>query len=590
MLLLLIVAALVFFALEWVPADVVGLGLVLALVLNGSLSPKQAFAGFGSETVIMILGLLILTAALLNAGVVDLVGRAILRRTGKSVNAILFMVMLAVATFSAFISNTAAAAFFVPVVMGVATKAGVSPSRLLMPMAFAAILPSSVTLISTSTNLVINGLMTNAGLEPMSMFEMAPLGIPIATTGLLYMFFIGRRWIPDRAKGEELIERFGVRSYLSEVVLLPSSPLVGKSLVQSSLGHDLDLSVLRIVRDKNQYHLPHSDMVLQAGDVLLVEGPHEELLKVKSTAGIEIKEDLKLSDPNLRGEDTALVEALVVPGSPLVGRTLKTMQFRERYRLQVLGLNRHGKNLLRSLSRIALRVGDVMLLQGRKANVTNLENERAFSVLGTVEDRQPDRARALRTAAVFCGSLALGALEILPLSVAVLLGAFLIFATKCVSPSDAYREVEWRAVILVGCMLALGEAMSSTGTAAYLAGLVVSLTQDLPPVWVLGGFYVLTVLLTQPMSNQAAAVVLLPIALQAAEQLQLNPRPFAITIAVAASCSFLTPLEPACLMVYGPGRYRFTDFMRVGAPLTVLLLILTMLLLPRVWPLALTGN
>ena len=581
----LITIAVVFFSFEWVPADVVALGLLLALMLTGLLPPQKAFAGFGSETVIMILGLLIMTAALLKAGVVDIVGRLILRRVGKGVNLLLLALMVSVATLSAFISNTAAAAFFVPVAIGIAAKAGISPSRLLMPVAFAAILTSSVSLISTSTNMVVSGLMTNAGLAPMGMFELAPVGIPIAIVGLAYMFFVGRWWIPNRAVSEGLIEGFGIRSYLTEVLVLPKSALAGKALAETGLGADLDLNVLRIVRNKDQYLLPRANMTVQAGDVLLVEGPREEILKVKDTAGIEIKPDIKLSDPNLRSEDTALVEALVVPKSPLIGRTLRGLRFRERHGLQVLGLNRHGKNLLSKLSRISLRVGDVLLIQGRKSNIPALNDEGMFSILGEIEEKRPNRLRAVRTGIIFCGALALATFNVVSLPVAMLLGAFGTFAARCVTPSDAYREVEWRVVILIASMLALGEAMTATGTAKYLAELVANGTAGLHPLWLLGGVFLLTVALTQPMSNQAAAAVILPIAVQTAQQLNLNPRTFAMMIAVAASCSYLTPLEPACLMVYGPGRYRFSDFLRVGTPLVILLFALALWLVPRFWPL-----
>lgn len=585
-LLTLIGVALIFFSFEWIPPDVVGLGLLLTLILSGLLPYKQAFAGFGSDTVIMILSLLIMTAAMLKAGVVDLVGRGILRYVGKRTSLLLPGIMGIVALLSAFISNTAAAAFFIPVAMGIAAKLGVSPSRYLMPVAFASILSSSVSLISTSTNLVISGLMTNAGLAPMGMFELAPVGIPILLTGLAYILFIGRRWIPERAQTGSLIEGFGIRSYLTEVLVLPSSPLIGKTLEQSGLGRDLDLTVLSIVRQKRKYQ-PSGEMFIEAGDVLLVEGARAEVLKVKDTAGIEIRADIKLSDPTLRTEDSVLVEAIVVPNSRLIGRTLRGVLFRERYGLQVLGLNRHGQNVLNKLSRITLRAGDVLLIQGNKVKVSALEEERAFSILGAIEEKRPDRARALRTGIIFVASLTLATLNVLPLAVATLLGAFAVFATKCITPSDAYREVEWRAIILIACMLGLGEAMSSTGTAKYLATLLTNSFNGLDPLWLLAGFFLLTVALTQPMSNQAAAAVILPIAVATAIQLDLNPRTFAMMIAVAASCSYLTPLEPACLMVYGPGRYKFSDFFRVGGPLVILLFLLAMWLVPRQWPLQL---
>lgn len=584
LLLVLLGVALVCFIGDWLSADIVALGLLLALILTGLLSPERGFAGFGSDTVLLTLGLLILTSALIKTGAVQLVGQSLHRRMKGSRQVLLFAILVMVGGTSAFVSNTATAAFFVPVVVGLAAKAGLPASQLLMPVAFASILSSSVTLISTSTNLVVSGLMVSSGLAPLTMFELTPVGLPILGVGLLYMLFIGRRLIPDRGEPGEFVERYGMRSYLSEVLILPNSKLAGQSLAESGLGSELDLTVIRIVRGKSQSLPPRGDLKLQAGDVLLIEGAREELLKVKDTAGIEIKADVTLSDPNLRSEDTALVEALVVPGSPLLSQTLRSSRFRDRYGLQALGLNRHGRNLLSKLSRIPLRVGDVLLIQGHPSHFARLEAEQALSILGPVPEVRPDRTKAIQACVIFVMALALATLGFFSLPVAVLLGAFVVLATKCVSAESAYREVEWRAIILIACMLGLGAAMETTGTAKYFAGLLVQAVASWNPVWLLAGFFWLTTLLTQPMSNQAAAAVVLPIAVQTATQLNLNPRPFAIIIALAASCSFLTPLEPACLLVYGPGRYRFTDFARVGAPLVVILFLIALWLVPRFWP------
>ena len=406
-LLALFVIALIGFSVDWVSADVVGLGLVLALVLTGVLSPAKAFAGFGNDTVIMIMGLLIMTVSLARAGVVDMVGRVIVRFAGKNPLGLLFVIMVTVALLSAFISNTAATALFVPIVIGVAARAKMSPSKLLLPLAFSSILSSSVTLISTSTNLVVSGLMVTAGLPPIGMFELAPVGVPIAIVGLLYMFFVGRRLIPDRGDPAELIERFGIGPFLTEMVLLPNSPLVGKTLEEAELGNGLDLTVLRVVRNNSQYLLPSDIVTLNAGDVLLVEGAREEVLKIKDVSGIEIKGDVKFSDPNLQVADTVLVEAIVLPRSPLIGRTLKKVKFRESYGLQVLAMNRHGKNVLRKISQVALRMGDVLLLQGHKAAVTALQDDQAFRILGAVEESRFDRRKALIAVSIFVGALLL---------------------------------------------------------------------------------------------------------------------------------------------------------------------------------------
>jgi di/tricarboxylate transporter len=253
--------------------------------------------------------------------------------------------------------------------------------------------------------------------------------------------------------------------------------------------------------------------------------------------------------------------------------------------LQVLGLNRHGENIRRKLSQTPLRMGDVLLLQGSPQNLGAVHDQHTVKILTSVEEERPNKQRALRAVLIFVGVLALATLKVFSFPIAVMMGSVLVFVTRCITPEEAYREVEWKAVILIGSMLALGVAMEETGTAKYLAGLITEHTKEIGVFWLLTGFFALTVALTQPMSNQAAAVVILPIAIQTAIQMGLNPRTFCMMVAVAASCSYLTPLEPSCLMVYGPGRYRFLDFVKVGSLLTLIIYGLAIVLVPRVWPL-----
>ncbi len=586
----LILAAVVLFSTDWLPPDVVALCLMLTLIFTGLLPAREAFAGFGSDTVIMILGLLLLTSALWRTGVVDWAGARILRFTGTSHSRLLVVIMLACGSLSAFMSNTAATAFFLPVVLGLAKRARISPSKLLLPLAFASILSSSITLISTSTNIVVSGLLTRHHLAPIGLFELTPVGLPIAAVGLIYTFIVARKWLPDRSDGLPPGE-FGIRPYLSEILILPTSPLVGKSLAESGLGKDLDLTVLRVIRKSTNYQIPHAELRLEADDILLVEGRSEEILKIKDATGIEIKSDVKLSDPNLRIEEAGLVEVILLARSPLIGKTLKGIRFRERYGLQVLGVNRHGTTLFEKISVIPLRIGDSLLIQGNRAKIAEVEEENIFRVISTLSDKRPLRKRAPLAIAFFAGALALAAFKIVPLPVAVMTGAALAFLARCITPEEAYREVEWKAIILIGCMLSLGVAMEETGAAKYFAQLIVNWCGYLSPGWLLTGFFVLTVLLTQPMSNQAAAIIIVPIAIQTALQMNLNPRTFAMMITVAASCSFMTPLEPSCLMVYGPGRYRFSDFLKFGTLLTLIIYGIAIILVPRVWPiLAMPGK
>jgi di/tricarboxylate transporter len=584
LLLVILGIALVFFSVERIPADVVALGVLLSLILTGLLPADMAFAGFGSDTVLMILGLFILTAALVRTGVVEICGRFILRYTGEDPNRLLLVVMVAAAAMSAFMSNTASTAFFIPLIFGLAQRARISASKLLMPLAFASILSSSVTLVSTSTNIVVSGMMTQQQMSPIGMFELTPVGIPIAVIGGIYMYFMGRRLVPERTPPGNIAEKFGVYAYLTEIMILPGSSLIGKTLAESGLGRDLDLTVLKVVRGKHRSLAPRANTRLEEGDVLLVEGWRDEILKVKSISGIDMKADVKLSDPELQSEDVRLVEAILLPGSPLIGRTLKGFRFRERYGLQVLAVNRHGETLSRKISQIPLRMGDVLLVQGHHANITALEEGNTFRILGSVADKRPNLRRAPLAVVIFVGALAAATFGLASLPVAVLVGVLVAFLTRCITPEEAYREVEWKAIILIGSMLALGSAMHVTGAAEFFAAQIVALAGNANPLWLLTAFFVLTMLLTQPMSNQAAAIVIVPVAIQTALRLDLNPRTFAMMIAVAASCSYLTPLEPSCLMVYGPGRYRFMDFLKVGSLLTVLIYLIAILLVPLVWP------
>lgn len=585
LLLVIIAIALVLFSLERIPADVIAIGILLTLIISGLLPVELAFRGYGSDVVVMIFGLLILTAALSRTGVVDLVGREIVRRTGDNSNRLLLIVLGSAATMSALISNTAATAFFIPVVFGMAARTRTSPSKLLMPLAFATILSSSVTLVATSTNIVVSGLMVQAGLEPMGMFELAPIGIPVALAGILYMYYFGRKLVPERVPVSDPLTEITTQVYLTEVKIMPGSSLIRKTLAESGLGAELDLTIVRIVRGPDDFLMPEADLQLQENDLLLVEGRREEILKIRSVVGIDLKGDITLNDPRLQTEDIRLAEVLLMSQSPLIGRTLRGFQLRDKYGLSVLAINRHGETIFNRISQVILQLGDILLIQGHRKNISALQANNTFRVISQVIDFPQKLRRAPIAIAAFVGAILLATFGILPLPVAVILGVLVVFATRTITPTEAYRDVEWKAIILIGAMLGLGWAMEDTGAAAYLAGIIVNAANHTQPTWILAGFFILTMLLTQPMSNQAAAVVVVPIALNAAMQLGLNPRTFAIMIAVAASCSYLTPLEPACLMVYGPGDYRFADFLKVGGILTVIIFLLAIWLVPMIWPL-----
>lgn len=301
--------------------------------------------------------------------------------------------------------------------------------------------------------------------------------------------------------------------------------------------------------------------------------------------GIDIRADVELSDPNRQPEEIGLSEVILTPGSPLIGRTLKGLRFRDAYELQVLAINRHGQTLRHRMSHIRLATGDVMIVQGDYAQIATLGSRGVFRILSTIEEQHPNQERAPMAIGIFVGSLAIATLGLVSLPVATLLGALLVFVTRCITPEEAYSRINWRVLILIASMLGLGEAMEATGTAQYIAGLVSQYAGQASPIVLLSGFFLLTVLLTQPMGDQAATVVVLPVAIRTALQLGLNPRSFAMMIALTAGCSLLTPLEPACLLVYGPGHYRFLDYVKVGIIPAVLVYIISILMVPLLWPL-----
>lgn len=577
-LLILFVAALVLFATEWLPVDVTALLLLSALLGFGLLGPKDAFAGFGSDTVLTLASLFVLTRVLLRAGVIEWIGTTLARRA-RNATAMLRGMLSAVAGVSAFTSNTATTAVFLPVIVGVSRKAGLPPSRVLMPLAFSSILGGTVTLIGTSTNLVVSGALPATGQKPLGFFELAWVGLPTALIGLLYLFFIAPRLLP--ARDVQLEE--SLRDYLADLTVAPGSPLVGQTLLESNLGRDHGLTVVAVRRGESTTYSPKADFRILEGDTLAVEGPTDRILAGTTTLGVFSRSEQKLeaTEGQARSGDLRLVEVVVMPGSHLIGRTLREAQFRERYGCSVLALHRRNRTIER-LGRLRVQVGDVLLVQGSTSRIEALGEH--LAVLGDLTESRRDLRKAPLALAFFLGAIVLGALGVLPLSVAAVIAVALSLAVRLITPEEAYSSIEWPVIILVACMLAFGTAFEDTGAAKVLTGGISQLLAPLGPLGLLGALFVVTVGLTQPMSNQAAALVMLPLAIGTAKTLGYDPRPFIIGITIAASNSFITPLEPSCMLVYGPGRYSFMDFVKVGSGLTLVTFIVSMLIIPVIWP------
>lgn len=587
-----VVVALVLFSVETIPVEVSSLSVVCLLAITRVLTPAQAFEGFSNDTVIFIFTLLAMTQGLASTGVVQLVGQrlAFFARYGHQV--FVLAMMGAVAVFSSIISNTVTTAAFLPVAIGAAHRAKVPKSKVLLPLAYASMLGGMVFLYGTSTNLVASAAMEKLGMKGIGVTELAPVGLPVAVLGILVVVLLGPLLLPARV-GEAGMSDWSVRDFLTEAVLPPDSRYLGKELADITEG--LGLRVIGLIRD-GQPMPAVPKHVLVGNERIIIEGKREDILRVKDLQGIEIRPDVRLSNEELASKDAVLLEASVPPGSPLVGRSLKEVLFVERFGLVALALHRKPaiQRLTKlqmlgrifgeqSLSAMPLSVGDVLLLRGPRSRVAELMDGATLLVLTDVEYQPPRYRKALVAVSIFLGALASGTLGLMPMSVAGLVGMLAMIVTGCVDARIAFR-VDWRVVLLIGSMMALGVAMEVSGAGKYLGNLVAQLGSYGGPRTVLLSLMVLTILLSAPMSNQAAALVVLPVAVSAAVQLGVDTRPFAIGVTLAASCSFITPLEPSCVLVYGPGHYRFTDFFRLGTPLTAVMVAFLVFTVPVLWP------
>lgn len=593
----LLLLALVLFGTEKLPVDVVGIILVIGLVMTNVLTVNEGLAGFGDNVIITIGGLFVLTGGLIKTGLVDLIGRRLYKIAGNNEFVLTALIMFVAAASASVLKNTTTTAMFLPVVIGLSERAKIPPSKLLMPLAFGAILGGSCTLIGTSTNLAVSGAMTRYGMEPYSMFELTPVGFLTFAVGMLYMLFIGRKMLPARGGEDSFTEQYHIREYISELLVLPGSHLIGKTLAEANLNMELDLNVLGIVRGKETKIAPNARERIALNDLLIVEGRLANILNIKTEAGLEIKADFKLNDEVLQGGKIELFEVMVMRDSRLAGQTLKSIRFRQSYNLTVLAINRHGETIIEKLSEARLRFGDVLLVQGTREEIEPLVVEGEMLLLEDVSKgamRTEKRKWALAAFGLFLTLslskfylpyLTFGYLTEVPLAIAVLLSVLLLLATNTVRHTEIYSLIDFRLLVLIACMMSFGVAMEKTGTDKYLAALIVQYFEQYGAVAVLAGFFILTVVLTQPMSNQAAALVVLPVAIKTAIALNLNPRSFAVAITYAASFSFITPLEPACVLVYTPGRYKFMDFVKIGTILTIVVFIVAIFLVPVFWDL-----
>ena len=594
--LVILAIAIILFITEWLRVDVVALLVLLSLIVTGLITPEEAFSGFSSPAVLTVWAVFIVSGGLFHTGVANLLGDRLLKIAGTRPKRLVGLLMGTVGIMSGVMNNVGATAVLMPAVVSISRRARVSASKLLMPLAFGSLLGGMTTLIGTPPNILVSDVLYRAGYEPFSLLDFAPVGLVALVLGVIYMALLGLRSLPEQTAVErlasaggrhvDLVDSYRLGERLFRARIPAGSRLVGQKLAESSLRQDFELTVIGLERQGKVSLVLEKDTVLQRGDVLLVEGMVDNLVWAEATGWLDVQPEVGVEDRDLQSEVVGIAEVLLAPRSGLVGKTLAEIQFREKFSLTVLAILRDGRPRRTGLVELPLRFGDTLLVQGPRQKIRILQREPDFVVMGDIEVAPVVRARK---APLAIGLLVLMLVPVvagwLPIAASALLAGILMVITGCLTMDEAYQSIEWKAVFLVAGTLPLGIAMEKTGTAQYLAGFLVDTLGGLNPLALLAGFYIMTNLLTQFMSNAASTMLIAPIAIGAAQQIGSEPYALLMTVAVAASAGFLTPVaHQSNVLVMGPGGYRFGDYFKSGLPLDLMTFVVTLLIVPLIWP------
>lgn len=584
--LLVVGLALVAFVAEWLPTDITALIVAIVLILLGLVTPEEGISGFSNSATITVMAMFILSAGIARTGIIQVARNFLMTWGGKDPSRQILVMGAIVGPITAFINNTAVVAVFLPIVEDWCKKQRISPSKLLIPLSYATVLGGMITVIGTSTNVLASGISKQLGYGEFGLFQFTKLGIITFVVGLLYLSLVAPRLLPNRRppSSQSLSEDYGLDDYVTELVITPDSSLIGETLRASGLQRKYDIDVLELFRQGAHFPQPLADKVLIAGDILLVRGTREDLIQIRHQRGLDLLSDQHLQsevlEDDLNSGEEQIAEVMILSNSRLAGSTLKELRFRQRYNATVLAIRR-GEELLRErLGRVPLRFGDLLLVQGPKESILGLQTTRELLVMTQrdAETLRPDKA--WMALAIILGVIAVSALDWLPILVASLVGVVLMILTGCLRPGEIYGAVRWDIIFLLAGLIPLGIAMDKSGTTEWLANNLVALGGHLSGFWILLFFYLVTSFLTEILSNNAAVVLMIPVAVEVANKLDLNPLAFMFAVTFAASNSYITPIGyQTNTMVYGPGGYKFLDFTRVGLPLNVILTILTPLLI-----------
>lgn len=586
--LVLLSAALVLFVLEWLPIEVTALAVLSVLVVTGKLTPAEAVEGFSNKAVIAIAGLLVLSQALTKTGIIAVLAERLENWAQKKRWLGVAGLLAGVAVLSGFLNNTAIVAMFIPLVIDLCRRLQMSPSRVLLPLSYASIFGGTLTLIGTSTNLLVSSIAQSRGIEPIGMFELSPLGIVFLILGLTYVLVAAPRLLPERVPPGDLADSYGLGGYLTEVSIDDESELIGKTCRSVEVGSRYGINVLAILRDGARIEENPGMLVLRARDVLIVQGQFDGVVKMRKELGVSLLSDVKLSDKELTTGAMITAEVLVAPNSSLAGRTLAESDFRRRFGGFVMALRRHADTIREKVAHTVLHTWDALLTYIPRDRLEELRRSNDVIVLSELPLRLYRQRGWWLVLFVLPTVIALSAFGVLDITGGALVGVTLLLAARAITPREAYGAVNWSVVVLIAAFVPVGKAVIDSGAADLLASGLLDLAAVLPltpAVAALALLYLTTSLLTQMVSNAAAAIIVAPIAIRIGESLGADPRPFLVAVCFAASAEFMTPMGyQTNLMVYAPGRYRFVDYVRFGAPLNLLFWLTASALIWRIWP------
>ena len=566
--------------------DLVAVMALLVVTITGVVPGDQAFAGFGHPAVITVAAVLIVSRGLLNSGVVDLITK-LLARVGNRPTLQVGALSALVVALSAFMNNIGALALLMPVAIRMARRSGRSPSFLLMPLAFSSLLGGLITLIGTPPNIIVATIRAENGAEPFRMFDFTPVGLGVAVAGVVFIALVGWRMTPQRKGAASRAELFEIADYITEVTIPEDSKLVGRTLRALMTLTDAEVVVVELIRDERRRYAPSGFEVLRAGDMLIVEADSEDLQVLVDTVGLKLSASRKLGEDALRSSDEiGLTEAVVAPDSQIVGKTARSLNLRRRYSVNLLGVARLGSRLRGRLRDIRFRVGDVLLLQGPVEILP--ETLASFGCLPLVErglslGREP---RVLLSVGIFAVAMLSAAFGLLPVQVALVAAVVVMLLAKLITLSQVYASVDWPIIVLLGAMIPVGQALETSGGAGLIADGVLVASAQMPPFMALVIVLIGTMFLSDLVNNAAAAVLMSPIAISVAQGIGASPDPFLISVAIGASCAFLTPIgHQSNMLVMGPGGYRFGDYWRMGLLLEVIIVAVSIPLILYFWPL-----